>query len=203
MHCSTQNINFFFFLFPYFPAFRVLLVRCAFQTLGTQQFNLLSVDCVFFCGSSATKRSLKRPSLPAAVRSCGRRPVGVAQHGVEGAGEVVGAGAAGRVLRQRDQTRQQEEEEQEELQREGGAEHPIEEGASRWGVLLLSAGGARRDLGEGTRFKSSVAGWNKLKETHERLCVSVTSWELSLCWSSRPLLRQSGLPPSHNPGFET
>lgn len=116
----------------------------------TIELALFSRLC-FLLWFKCYQKEPKASSLPAAVRSCGRRPVGVAQHRVEGAGEVVGAGAAGHVLRQRDQTRQQEEEEQEELQREGGAEHPIEEGASRWGVLLLSAGGARRDSGEGTR----------------------------------------------------
>lgn len=110
---------------------------------ATIQLGLFSPLC-FLLWFTCHQKEPKASSLPASDRSCGRRPVGVAQHGVEGAGEVVGAGAAGHVLRQRDQTRQQEEEEQEELQREGGAEHPIEEGARRWGVLL-SAGGARRE----------------------------------------------------------
>lgn len=203
LHCST---HIYFFLICYiFPQSESFWSDVRSKILGTQ-FNLAcSVDCVFFCVSSATQRNLKRPVFQrrALCRSCGRRPVGVAQHGVEGAGKVVGAGATGRVLRQRDQTRQQEEEEQEQLQREGGAERPIEEGARRRGVLLLSAGanGRRR------KVETSFAGWNRLRPAlNKRISasVSVTSWGLSLSWSSRPLLRQRrrqpGLMPSHHPG---
>lgn len=94
------------------------MVRCVVQLLNSAR----SVHC----GSSATgsQKCLWR-------RSCGRRPVGVAQHRVEGAGKVVAASAARHVLCQRDQTRQQQKEEQQELQREGGAQHPVEEGATR------------------------------------------------------------------------
>lgn len=67
-------------------------------------------------------------------RSRGRRAVGVAQHGVEGAGEVVGEGAAVVLLGQRHQAGEDEQHEEEQLEGEGGPEDPVEEGPARGGV---------------------------------------------------------------------
>ena len=69
-----------------------------------------------------------------AAFSCGRRAVGVAQHGVEGAGEVVGQGAAVVLLRQRHQAGQNQQHEEEQVQGEGSPEDPVEEG-SVWGRI--------------------------------------------------------------------
>lgn len=44
-------------------------------------------------------------------------PVGVAQHGVEGAGEVVGLGAAVVFLRGRDHASQEQKQQEEQLER--------------------------------------------------------------------------------------
>ena len=63
--------------------------------------------------------------------SGGRGPVGVVQHGVEGAGEVVADAAAGVALGERDETGQQQEQQQEHVEGEGGPEDPVEEGARR------------------------------------------------------------------------
>lgn len=66
--------------------------------------------------------------------SCGRRAVGVAQHRVEGAGEVVGQGAAVVLFRQRHQAGQNQQHEEEQVQGEGSPEDPVEEG-SMWGRI--------------------------------------------------------------------
>lgn len=69
-----------------------------------------------------------------AAFSCGRRAVGVAQHRVEGAGEVVGQGAAVVLFRQRHQAGQNQQHEEEQVQGEGSTEDPVEEG-SVWGRI--------------------------------------------------------------------
>lgn len=65
--------------------------------------------------------------------SRGWGPVGVAQHGVEGAGVVIGAGAAVVLVGQRHQAGQNQQQEEQQVEREGGAEHPPEEGGSGGG----------------------------------------------------------------------
>ena len=72
--------------------------------------------------------------------SRGRWAIGVAQHGVEGAGEVVGERAAVIVLGQRHQAGHHQQEQEEEVQGEGGAEHALEEGALRGRITLLRPG---------------------------------------------------------------
>lgn len=64
--------------------------------------------------------------------SCGRGAVGVAQHGVEGAGEVVGQCAAVVLLGQRHQAGQDQQHEEEQVEGEGRSEDPVEEGPA-WG----------------------------------------------------------------------
>lgn len=60
--------------------------------------------------------------------SYGWRPVGVAQHRMEGAGEVVGMVAAVVLLRHGNETGQADEEQQEQLDWERGPEDPQQEG---------------------------------------------------------------------------
>lgn len=79
-------------------------------------------------------------SRPALLRrSGGRGAVGVVQHGVKRAGEVVGPSAAGVALRHGDQAGEQQQEQQEEVQRKSSAEHPVEERGRGAGAALLSA----------------------------------------------------------------
>lgn len=59
--------------------------------------------------------------------SGGGRAVGVAQHGVEGAGEVVGVGAAVVLLGERHQAGQHQQQQEEQLQREGGSQDAVEQ----------------------------------------------------------------------------
>lgn len=56
--------------------------------------------------------------------SNGRRSIGVAQHGVEGAGKVVGVVTAVVLLCHGHEAGQADEEEQQQLDREGRPEHP-------------------------------------------------------------------------------
>lgn len=62
--------------------------------------------------------------------SYGRRSVGVAQHGVEGAGEVVGVVAAVVLLRHGNQAGQADEEQEEKLDGERSPEDPQQEGGT-------------------------------------------------------------------------
>lgn len=84
--------------------------------------------------------------------SDGRGAVGVAQHGVKGAGEVVVVGAAVIVLSDGHQTRQTHDEQQQQLQRQSRPQDPQQEGlaASRssatvWRGGTTARGSARRN----------------------------------------------------------
>lgn len=59
--------------------------------------------------------------------SCGRGAVGVAQHGVEGAGKVVGQGTAVVLFRQRHQASQHQQQQEEQVEGEGSTQYPVEE----------------------------------------------------------------------------
>ena len=80
------------------------------------------------------------PSGLAGGGSRGRGSVGVAQHGVEGAGKVVGQGAAVGLLGQGHQTHQHHQQQEEEVEGEGRPENPMEEGARRGSVLTPGLG---------------------------------------------------------------
>lgn len=69
------------------------------------------------------------------VSSYGWRSVGVAQHRMEGAGEVVGVVAAVVLLRHWNQAGQADEQQEEQVDRERGPEDPTQEG------LVLGGGG--------------------------------------------------------------
>lgn len=99
------------------------------------------------------------PGSGAAV-SRGRRAVGVAQHGVEGAGEVVGQRAAVVVLGQRHQAGQNQQHQEEQVEREGGAQHPVEEGPVRGRIPLFLPEWGRRGR----------AGW----EVHQHIGKTVS-----------------------------
>jgi len=78
--------------------------------------------------------------------SCGRGPVGVAQHGVEGAGKVVGQRAASALPpagapRWRQQHQQQQQQQQQQVEGERGPQHPLEEGPRGGGALAPAAPG--------------------------------------------------------------
>lgn len=86
--------------------------------------------------------------------SDGRGAVGVAQHGVEGAGEVVVVGAAVILLSYGHQTRQTHDEQQQELQRQSRPQDPRQEGlaasrssATAWAGGTTARGSARRNPG--------------------------------------------------------
>lgn len=66
------------------------------------------------------------------VGSCGRRPVGVAQHGVKGAGQAVGQGAAGVAGGPGGQAaqRQKQQQQQQEVDGHRHAQHSPQEGAA-------------------------------------------------------------------------
>lgn len=57
------------------------------------------------------------------------RPIGVPQHGVERAGEVVGLGAAVVLLGGGQQAGQEQQQQQDQLERQRCPDHPGEEGA--------------------------------------------------------------------------
>lgn len=76
-------------------------------------------------------------------RSRGRGSVGVAQHGVEGAGEVVGQRAAAVVLGQRNQAGKNQQQQEEQLEGERRPHHPGEEGAPRRRVAALLPAGTQ------------------------------------------------------------
>lgn len=67
-------------------------------------------------------------SRDARLSSHGRGSIGVAQHRVEGAGEVVGVVAAVVLLRHGHQAGQADEEQEEQVDRERGPEDPKQEG---------------------------------------------------------------------------
>lgn len=60
--------------------------------------------------------------------SNGRRSIGVAQHGMKGAGKVVGVVTAVVLLRHGHEAGQADEEEEQQLDGESGPEHSCEEG---------------------------------------------------------------------------
>lgn len=59
--------------------------------------------------------------------SCRRRAIGVAQHGVEGAGEVVGEGTAVIVLGRGNQAGQRQQQQEEQVQGKRGSQNPVQE----------------------------------------------------------------------------
>lgn len=113
--------------------------------------------------SSASLRSVKLtwPQEEFSVRrsprrSCGRRPVGVAQHGVEGAGEVVGERAAVILLGQRNQAGQDQQQQEEDVEGEGSAENPVEERPSRGRVPPVLPEPTRGERDGFTRSSSTI-----------------------------------------------
>lgn len=92
---------------------------------------------------------VRRLAPPPGARSDGRGSVGVAQHGVEGVGEVVLVGAAVVLLSDGHQTRQAHDEQQQELQRQSRPQDPQQEG------LAASRSSATARLG-GTTARGSA-----------------------------------------------
>lgn len=77
--------------------------------------------------------------LPSSHR---RRPVGVSEHWVEGAGEVVELDTAVVVVRRRHKTGHHHHQQQEDLQRQCGPEDTLQEGfAPGWWFFLVRMGG--------------------------------------------------------------
>lgn len=82
------------------------------------------------------------PTLSCRLSSYRRRPLGVAEHRVEGAGEVVGKGTAVVVLRRRHETGHHQHQQQDDLQRQCGPEDTLQEGfAPGWWFFLVRMGG--------------------------------------------------------------
>lgn len=99
--------------------------------------------------------------------SDGRGPIGVAQHGVEGAGKVVVVGAAVVLLSDGHQTRQAHNEQQQELQRQSRSQDPQQEGlaasrssATAWPGRTTTRGSARRNP-EGPEHESNMLTLNR------------------------------------------
>lgn len=70
--------------------------------------------------------------------SYGRRAVGVSEHGVEGAGKVVGVGTAVVLLSHGHQTGQAHNEQQQELKWQSGPEHSQQEGLAAPGSSAIA-----------------------------------------------------------------
>lgn len=105
--------------------------------------------------------------------------VGVAQHGVEGAGEVVVVGAAVILLSDGHQTRQTHDEQQQELQRQSRPQDPQQEGlaasrssATAWPGGTTARGSARRNPG-GPEHESDTLMLISRRCVNEMKCVTL------------------------------
>ena len=106
-------------------------------------------ECVA-SGHEGWRRNIQSVESPwqSSCSSYGRRSVGVAQHGVEGAGEVVGVVAAVVLLGHRHQAGQADEEQEDEMDGERGPEDSQQEGLTLRGGR---GGGGRGGGGDAIR----------------------------------------------------
>lgn len=106
------------------------------------------------------KRKHSQESVESLAKQCscfsyGRRSVGVAQHGMEGAGEVVGVVAAVVLLCHGHQAGKADEEQEEQLDGERSPEYPQQEGLALWGGR--GGGGWRGDAVRKVRTGGNAA----------------------------------------------